>query len=95
MITTFKIYESEIIKKIEVGDYIKFKSISGFYKTIVGNLIFEVIGEYMEDGNRFLEIKSVLEKYRLEDVSSYTVRHLTDEERTELELKIDTKKYNL
>jgi len=77
--------------KPEVGDYVKFKSISNYYNTIVGELIFEVLDEFsahFDDDDRFLKITSVFEKYQFSDIPAHTVRQLTDDERTELDLQL-------
>lgn len=96
MIKKFNLFEKSSYERIEIGDYVKFKPISGFYSDkIVGDAIFEIVDEEIKDNDRTLTIKTVIGKYKLHDISSYTVRHITDEEREIFEIKLNTKKYNI
>jgi hypothetical protein len=79
----------------EIGDYVKFLPISNFYDGNLKDEIFKIVLNDVFDGHNFLTIYSELLDFKLSFIPKYTVRHLTDEERKELELKLSIKKYNL
>ena len=94
MITDFKIFES-ISREPEIVDYVKFLPISSFYGGNLKDEIFKVVLNDVFDGKNFITLYSETADFKLSFIPKSTVRHITDEEREELELQLSTKKYNL
>ena len=101
MITKFKIFENNISRKKEIGDYVKLTKFSGFINdAIVMNNIYvieEIKKDYTEidSGVIFLKLSSIFNDVKLNSVPPYCTVIATEEEINDMKLKLATKKYNI
>lgn len=99
MIIKFKIFENNKYRTKEIGDYVKLRKSSGFKEDFIINNIYKIVDKYIdnEDGEYvvFFKIESVLDNVKLNSVAPHNVYHISDEEKEEIEIKLNSKKYNL
>jgi len=67
-------------KKIEIGDYVKFKPISSFYDRNKNDIFKIVLSDFL-DGHIFFTLYSETRDFKLGFIPFYTVRHITDKEK--------------